>query len=235
MGRMIDISGEVYGQWTVMHELDSIDGNAMCMCRCACGKEKPVRKARLVKGVSTNCGCDRNIKHGLSRDPLYFIWMGMKQRCYNENNKFYKNYGGSGIKVCDEWESDFTPFYEWSISNGWKPGLQIDRIITTLNYSPNNCRYVTQQQNLYNRGPNKSGSSKYKGVSFYKSKNIFVGAIDIDGKKKSKSFELEICAALWYDSHAEELRGEYAWLNRNYFEEIMNAWLEKRERENKND
>ena len=54
----------------------------------------------------------------------------MNQRCSNPNTINYKNYGGKGIKVCDEWKDSFTSFYEWAKENGYADNLTIDRIET---------------------------------------------------------------------------------------------------------
>ena len=89
-------------------------------------------------------------KHGLSKHPLYFAWQDMKQRCYNKNRRQYKHWGGRGITVCNEWLHDFKVFYNWSIENGYKKGLQIDRIDNDGNYEPNNCHFVSQAENNRN-------------------------------------------------------------------------------------
>lgn len=75
----------------------------------------------------------------------------MKTRCYNTNSPTYKNYGGRGIKVCDEWVNNFEAFYKWSMENGYKDGLQIDRIDNDGDYGPSNCRWVTSKENYNNR------------------------------------------------------------------------------------
>jgi len=108
-----------------------------------------------------SCGCISHklqgiaIKiHGLSRTKLYQKYQDMKTRCYNKNNKRYKDYGGRGITVCDEWldkESGFINFSNWSLSNGYQENLQINRINNNGNYEPNNCNFITAKENSQNR------------------------------------------------------------------------------------
>ena len=66
----------------------------------------------------------------------------------------YYNYGGRGIIVCDEWKNSFDKFVQWAFDNGYKQGLQIDRIDNNGNYEPVNCRWVDVKQNCRNRGSN---------------------------------------------------------------------------------
>lgn len=94
-------------------------------------------------------------KHNKYNSRIYRIWRGMKDRCYNINSKDYKNYGGRGIVVCDEWLNDFMSFYNWSMNNGYDDSLTIDRIDVNGNYEPSNCRWVTQKQQQRNRRNNK--------------------------------------------------------------------------------
>lgn len=94
-------------------------------------------------------------KHGLSHTPLYGLFDNMKERCYNPNHIGWKDYGGRGIIICEEWLNDFTYFYTWAIYNGWKPNLQIDRFPDKNgNYEPNNCRFATPKENCRNRRNN---------------------------------------------------------------------------------
>ncbi len=89
-------------------------------------------------------------KHSDSRTKLYKMHTGMKQRCFNSNNNAYYNYGGRGITVCNEW-IDYSVFKEWALNNGYIEGLTIERINNDSNYEPNNCTFITRQENLMNR------------------------------------------------------------------------------------
>ena len=75
----------------------------------------------------------------------------MKRRCNNPNDKSYPEYGGRGIKVCPEWESEYLNFKKWALENGWINGLSIDRLDNNKGYSPDNCRFITHQANCQNR------------------------------------------------------------------------------------
>lgn len=84
---------------------------------------------------------------------LYSVWRDMKIRCYNKNSPNYKNYGGRGISMDPSWKDDYPAFYRWAKAHGYREGLQLDRIDTNKNYTPKNCRFVTQSENLSNRRP----------------------------------------------------------------------------------
>ena len=104
------------------------------------------------------------MKHGMCGTRLYRIWGNIKGRCYCKSRREYKNYGGRGIKICDEWISNFQAFYDWAISNGYKDDLTIDRINVNGNYEPNNCRWITNKEQQCNRQYNRiisyNGKSK---------------------------------------------------------------------------
>ena len=109
-----------------------------------------------------SCGCQKDkhkYKHGESRTKLYHVYHDILQRCLNINDINYKNYGGRSIKVCNEW-LEFISFRDWALKNGYKKGLQIDRINNNGNYEPNNCRFVTSQINNQNQRTTKLSLEK---------------------------------------------------------------------------
>lgn len=91
---------------------------------------------------------------GLSNSKLYRKFNGMKQRCYNPNDKNYIYYGARGIGICDEWLYDFLSFYKWAIESGYKDGLTIERINTDGNYEPDNCKWIPMAAQQSNKRTN---------------------------------------------------------------------------------
>ena len=98
-------------------------------------------------------------------NPIVHIFSGMWQRCYDKNLKGYKDYGGRGIAICDEWLNDRTKFYEWAYQNGYKKGLSIERIDNNKNYEPSNCKFIPKNEQARNRRMNVkitlNGQTKY--------------------------------------------------------------------------
>ena len=126
------------------------------VCKCDCGNIIEVRTTDLTRGNTKSCGCyqkkiakEIKQKHGGSNKRIYSIWCNMKTRCLNKNTHAYKNYGGRGISVCQEW-LDFTNFYNWAMENGYSDELTIERKNTNGNYEPSNCVFIPKSQQPLN-------------------------------------------------------------------------------------
>ena len=130
MGSFIDLTGQKFNKLTVISRAESRrspSGKLVTYwnCKCECGNESQVRGCDLKDGHVASCGCS-HIKHGYAnKERLYETWKNMKRRCYDSKNKRYKQYGGRGIKVCDEWKVDYMSFRNWAMSNGYRDNLTL--------------------------------------------------------------------------------------------------------------
>jgi hypothetical protein len=179
MGRnRIDLTGKRFGKLTVVSFAYMRGTRSYWNCICDCGNEKIAGIDHLKNGDIVSCGCVQKStlppshkKHGMSNTRLYTIWALMKYRCYNPSRREYHNYGGRGIKVCDEW-MEFDSFMRWAFNNGYSENLTLDRIDNDGNYCPENCRWVDRKAQQNNRRSNRLIT--FKGIT----KNITQWASD---------------------------------------------------------
>lgn len=154
-----DLTGRRFGRLTVIRKTNQRgpDGGIIYECICDCGNKCFVWGNKLTRknhSAKRSCGClqkEKHNPHGDSGTILFHKWTGMKDRCYNKNAKQYKSYGGRGISVCKEWKENFYAFREWALKSGYKDGLSIDRIDVNGNYCPDNCRWITMQEQQKNK------------------------------------------------------------------------------------
>jgi hypothetical protein len=160
-GKIVDYTNMKIGHITVLSLIERKKGKSYWRCRCDCGNEF-VGEIYAIKYRIEKCGqlwCKKCrpealVKHGDSRhskkrERLYTIWEGMRYRCEKKYASHYENYGGRGIKVCDEWQ-DYITFKAWALSNGYQDNLSIDRINANGNYEPSNCRWATSKEQMNN-------------------------------------------------------------------------------------
>lgn len=162
----LNLAGQRFGRLTAISKTDKRRNRTVVwLCECDCGNTKEVSSVCLTNGFIKSCGCLRRekgsdhgrkmmTKHGWYGTRVYRVWHGMVCRCDEPSNSQYPNYGGRGIKVCDEWRNNPKAFCEWAMANGYSDNLTIDRIDVDGNYEPNNCRWVTIEKQQGNKRNN---------------------------------------------------------------------------------
>lgn len=190
MGRKpIDLTGKTFGRLTVINRAKNDNNVVVWNCKCVCGNMKKVRAGNLKSGGVKSCGClskdvykselfsKLNSKHGVSNHPLYKAWSGMIYRCYNNKSSDYKNYGGRGIKVCDDWIDNPKKYIEDIEKNlGKKPTPQhtLDRINNDGNYEITNIRWANKSEQVVNQRARKN---KLKEKYIFKRRGLYIVSI----------------------------------------------------------
>lgn len=175
MRRVFDLTGHRFGRLTVQRrDLSAPTGRgtlAKWVCICDCGNNKIVIGRYLRIGITSSCGClhkerlsAMNRTHGKSATPEYHAWHDMGRRCYNHKNQHYKDYGGRGISVCEQWRNSFETFLQ---DVGLRPTNKhtLDRIDNDGNYQPGNVRWATQKEQSANKRYRRSNTG-ITGVRF---------------------------------------------------------------------
>lgn len=146
-----DLTGQRFGRLIVLGRDGKNEHRAIkWKCQCDCGNQISTLSQSLLSGHTKSCGClhkDIMTKHGGKDSRLYHVWQSMKRRCNSPNSTSYMWYGAKGVKVCEEWES-FEPFRKWAIASGYDENAErgictLDRIDSSGNYEPSNCRWVS--------------------------------------------------------------------------------------------
>ena len=176
-----NIVGKRIGIYDVLYECDykSNDGHRLFHVKCSqCGWETDIQMHHIKytkqckhKNKFNQYSFDSNFSNHRIRD----IYYKMLDRCYYKNDKSYRFYGQKGIKICEEWLNNPKSFEDWSLKNGYNFDLTIDRIDSSKDYSPENCRWITLLDN-----------SKYKSTT----KITTVDGISHTGREWAEVLEL---------------------------------------------
>lgn len=161
--------GDVFGHLTIVNETKPLGSRRQFICECKCGLLTVATLSDLRSTRIQSCGCSRKITdnrktHGLTaggkQHTLFSTLAHMRQRCYNKKDPRYHDYGGRGIRICKQWlaKDGYTTFYMWAMHLPehirWQPGRQIDRRDNDGDYSPENCHFVSQSDNVRNTRDN---------------------------------------------------------------------------------
>ena len=159
-----------------------------------CGEEFKCQTSHIKNRGTISCGCQKNriikeqhsinISHGMAKHRFYDTWRQMVQRCTNPNLKRYKDYGGRGITVCEEW-LDIKNFIAWAESTHPKlEGYTLDRINNDKGYSPENCTWSDKTAQAINQRIQKNNKSGYVGVRYHSRDGVWTANIGINNKSK---------------------------------------------------
>lgn len=168
--RKINLVGKSFGRLTVTEPAPNKNKRVAWLCKCECGNTKTILAGLLMVGHTKSCGClhkeiatnnirkqhgsgvdNPNYKHGAraAKHAEYNIWKSMNQRCNNPNYDRFKDYGGRGITVCSEWTNSYESFIA-DMGPRPSPKYSVERIDNNKGYSPDNCKWATQHEQMAN-------------------------------------------------------------------------------------
>lgn len=163
MGQIKDLVGQRFGRLTVVEFAGVRGRNSYWKCVCDCGETIVTKSSYLTSGDTKSCGClklerisNLTAKHNMSKTKIFGVWATMLRRCFTPTNKKFSDYGGRGIKVCDEWRDNFKAFYEYvsNLEHYGEEGYSLDRINNDGDYEPGNVRWATLKEQGRNKRNN---------------------------------------------------------------------------------
>lgn len=159
-----EICGTDIGIFKILYICDqkTSDGHKLYHVKCnVCNYEADMLKSKIkITKKCCHIGKDGNYinRHqdnsvsSKTKKRLRTIYNSMLDRCYNQNHKDYKYYGAKGIHVCKQWLNNRDEFYKWAFENGYQDTLTIDRIDSNKGYTPENCQWITLEENARKAG-----------------------------------------------------------------------------------
>lgn len=192
MPAKLDLSGQKFGRLLCIDSFSEIrpNGNKRVRwnCICECGAGLAVFTGDLRGGHTKSCGClleDSRVEnattHGMKGTKEYAAWQSCKSRCFNPNYVSYEDYGGRGIKVCEDWEDSFQNFYK-DMGDKPTPKHTLERLDVNGDYCKENCVWATYTEQSLNRRTRKDSKSGRTGVCWNAQARKWQSHISVEGK-----------------------------------------------------